>query len=327
MLNTSARAESADDARAKRGVSRRQLVKAGAWAAPAIVMTTAAPAHAASGPAPVAELQLGFESPSLFYAWGANSADGIGGKLKVTLAATTGAGSSGAITVQVALDAAGLSTAAPTVSGAGWSSSAGEAGSGANAGKTIYTFTYAPGLTAPQTSSELAFVIAKAATGFTPTTSRPWSATAVATSTATTTIKGASTLSSVALGAPGFSAIVAGAPTIVYSSANNNSNKKIATVTVPGTSNAAVVVRLTITSKHKDDNFTGSFPTPPGGSITPAAGAGTDDVATSNSVGAGSISVTFPGYDKSAAVVDRPYRIEFLFGGTVFAPATLTGVL
>ncbi len=323
MLNTSARAESADDARAKRGVSRRQLVKAGAWAAPAIVMTTAAPAHAASGPAPVAELQLGFEAASLFYAWGANSADGIGGKLKVTLAATTGAGSSGAVTVQVALDATGLSTAAPTVSGAGWSSSAGEAGTGANAGKTLYTFTYAPGLTAPQTSSELSFVIAKAATGFTPATSRPWSATAVATSTATTTIKGASTLSTVALAAAGTPAIVAGAPTIQYS----GNNSKIATVTVPGTTNAPVVVRLTITPKHNQDNFTGSFPTPPGGSIAPGASGTANDVATSNSVGAGSISVTFPGYDKQAAAVDRPYRIEFLFGGTVFAPATLTGVL
>jgi hypothetical protein len=47
MTDTSARAHS-DNAATTASVSRRQLVKAGAWAAPAIILTTAVPAATAS---------------------------------------------------------------------------------------------------------------------------------------------------------------------------------------------------------------------------------------------------------------------------------------
>lgn len=50
--------ENADTAAVKGGVSRRQLVKAGAWAAPAIVLTTAVPAASASGTRSVQVLSL-----------------------------------------------------------------------------------------------------------------------------------------------------------------------------------------------------------------------------------------------------------------------------
>ena len=48
MLDTSAHANSSATAPANGGVSRRQLVKAGVWAAPAVLLTTAVPAAAAS---------------------------------------------------------------------------------------------------------------------------------------------------------------------------------------------------------------------------------------------------------------------------------------
>jgi len=48
MSNTPARIHTVDDV-ATREVSRRQLMKAGAWAAPAILLTTATPAASASG--------------------------------------------------------------------------------------------------------------------------------------------------------------------------------------------------------------------------------------------------------------------------------------
>lgn len=43
------RAENAFSTSAKQGLDRRQLIKAGAWAAPALVLATAAPAAAVSG--------------------------------------------------------------------------------------------------------------------------------------------------------------------------------------------------------------------------------------------------------------------------------------
>lgn len=293
----------------KQGLSRRQLVTAGAWAAPVVALTVATPAASASG-----SLTLVISGASLGYAWGSGTLNGITGALTVTNQTTTKTGGTvQGISVVVSVDAAGIATTTPTGVTANWTPSVGTV----SGTKVSFTFTFAGTLT-PGQSQALSFTLGSS--GITALTNRAWTAASNgSTPTPNTSFTGGSAAGTVSL--------VTASPTVAPSTfqpSGTGNNGKDVVVSLSISANVSVVARLTVTPKHKNDNFIGTFS---GGTITPGATDTADDVATTNSISAGPATITFPTYQKQDSALDRKYTLEFLINNVVYAPATKTGNL
>jgi hypothetical protein len=296
----------------KYGVSRRQLVKAGVWAAPAVAMAVATPAASASG-----TLALTISGASLAYAWGSGTLNGIDGSLTVTNQTNTGTGGTvEGISVVVSVDATGVALTAPADVTPNWTASTGTVSDG----KASFTFTFA-GTLASNQSQALIFTLGS--NGLTSTTDRAWTAASSGTTpTPDTSVTGGS--------AGGTVSLVTASPTVAPPPSpqltSTGSNGKDVVVSLSISANVSVVARLTVTPKHQNDDF---LPPSAGSGYTIANGgtATADDVATSGSLSAGPATITFPTYQKQDSAASRSYTLEFLIDGMVYTPATRTGVL
>lgn len=130
------------------GLSRRQLLRAGVWAAPALVLATAAPAAAASAPTKVPARMYTFSQNCISEVWDgkANVVTAFFGAVNFQPggpATVTGA------TLTLTLDKKGLEETKPiVVSGAGWVA----ATAAAHGNSMVYTFVWA-GATSAYTDS------------------------------------------------------------------------------------------------------------------------------------------------------------------------------
>jgi len=152
-----------DDSDAKT-LNRRQLIRAGAWAAPVIVLATAAPAAAQSitDPGPYAGATWEFSAASLAFKGEWYAATGFTTKLALantTAAVATAAGTISAITVDAVYPLTQFSgtPANPTaVAGTGWSFLSKSVGTST----VTYHFTYAATVAKGTSSNTLSYDIA-----------------------------------------------------------------------------------------------------------------------------------------------------------------------
>lgn len=280
-------------------IHRRQLLKIGAWAAPALVLATAAPAAAAASQDKVT---LAFTAATASYTSNTSAVNGISASFTITPQLTAGTpGSVTSMTLVVTMPSTGLST--PTITGAGWTASA--------PGTGTYTFLYTGNLAAGS-STTLAITWATAS-GFSPT-ERSWSASVTGSATATT-VTGTSTAGTIA------AAGVTGTPTVTASG-----DKKLVTLTVAATSDAPVVARLTVTKKLNNDAFVSTNSAWPVGSTGSEGSIDTARLIATSIPFTGAKTVIFPAFQKqSGDDTNRNYTIEFLVNGVV--TKTLTGTL
>lgn len=132
------------------GLNRRQLLRAGAWAAPALVLATAAPAAAASTPTGVPVSMYTFSQNGITQVWSnQGNANVVTAFLGAVNFQPSGSVAVTAATLTLTMDKKGLVATKPiVVSGAGW-----VAGSATISGNSmVYTFVWA-GKTLPYTNS------------------------------------------------------------------------------------------------------------------------------------------------------------------------------
>lgn len=125
------------------GIDRRQLLRAGAWAAPALILATAAPAAAAQSVTPVSSTPLSVGTPTAWmvtsHQGGSAKSAGLQGFLQIEKQWAQNATTVGPFTIVITVPKNnGFTAATPTVRGGapGWSAVSGVV-SGAN---IVYTF-------------------------------------------------------------------------------------------------------------------------------------------------------------------------------------------
>lgn len=290
--------------------NRRQVIKAGVWAAPVVAVALATPAASASG-----TLTLALASGPFFYVWGADRPNAVRGALTVSNTTTSKTGSPVRdVAVKVSVSSAAVTTAAPTAVTGGWASPTAGVVVGAN---TEFTFTYA-GPLSQSSAQPLAFTLTPTAT---PVAGAGWTASATGTPTRTdgTIVTGGSTSGAIAIAEAGVAAAVV-APQATLTRTGNPAKEVTASIAINAT--GPFTARLTVTSVHKDDSFVGPWA---GGTITESAVAGGLDIATTTVLPAGSTTVTFPKYVKQGASSTLGYKIEVFFGGALFSAGSRSG--
>ncbi|KQP69579.1 hypothetical protein ASF40_17115 [Microbacterium sp. Leaf288] len=310
MTDTLARALESDN----NGLDRRKLLKIGVWAAPVVVLATAAPA-AASSPSTTPVQSLDVTASDVHYTNDGAKFTGAAGSIAIQLVQSDGpATNATGVTVTLTINSASLQNAAPTNLSAGWTSAAPIA-SGAN---YVYTFSYPTGLT-PDAQRTLDFTL-PGLTEFSATIGRSWRAVTSATVTggtvASTTVQG---VVAAQVATATSNAVISGAPDVPPGA---GAGGKEVTVTVATASNAAITARMTVKRTHSQDKFLAKQNWSPS-SVTIANVVYL--ITTSDTLPSSTSSVTFPTFHEQNTSDVHDFTIEFLFNGVVYAPATRRG--
>lgn len=170
-----------------RGLDRRQLLKAGVWAAPVLVLTTAVPASAAS--VTPTDVILRFTHAYAFYAWDAGHKTGLTVTTKVEADSQMGT-STTSVTLVFTVEALGLSTtAAPSIAtgGPAWTSTGPAV---ANGSSLVFTFLWAGNIPAFGNTGEIRFTLAGDANSLDGVVNKGWTALATSPGATSATASG-----------------------------------------------------------------------------------------------------------------------------------------